>query len=209
MIKIAISSPRFYEAMVKHFPAFAIFFILRLDSFSKLQQQSAIDTLLKFTFVTDGPSKQTSRSRLKLLDIFTFDYIDPNRYHRIHDIGVSSGVTSLEFHNFLNHKKIQHRFLISDKFSTIYISPGLVTRVHDRNDDLMLGYVSPFLASDKNLFFPLSKCLFQLIKRRRISLPRPILRVKLFTPNVREAIRKGEITELDYDIFQRTTSGDF
>ena len=149
-------------------PVHKYFFVPSFWKLENITDEDVLSMAYRLIYVTDGTSKQTASGRFTSLDIKTKDYLNKTEVNKIHDVGVSSGITSMELLNFLNDNHLTLNFYISDKYSTVYgykSCYGLISRFYDADGKLMISYLGPFVATNKDNRRILSKLLYNLLKK--------------------------------------------
>ena len=87
MIKVALNSPTLYEFLIRRLPWLKYFIVIRISQLHHLRYSESISRLFQYTFVSDGPSKQTEASRFDDLNEFLFRHLNPGQSYTIHDVG--------------------------------------------------------------------------------------------------------------------------
>jgi hypothetical protein len=174
---------------------------LRIDAWDSVAEGEVVDHLYASLYVRDGLSKKTTRGRLSDLDDRTLGLLSREGDACIHDVGVSSGVTSLDLFESLRRAGRPFRLFVSDPFSRFYSCGRAVCRVYDRDRRLVRAYVGSVVLDERLSWkYFVSRYGFALLKRlppdRRAG--RPIV---LYDARVRALIEQGRIGELDYDVF--------
>jgi hypothetical protein len=171
--------------------------LLSLNSLQDVDLQAAI---VSDVWVADGTSKQTAPGRFRDCDQVAVRLLRATASPVVHDVGVSTGVTSLELRRALLPR--HPRMHISDKFNVLYFQQsGLLTKIFDARGSLMHAYVGRVLASrDLRAKYFVSRWLYGLAKR--IPLSGALHEIPLLHFGVRELIAEGELTLLEYDVFE-------
>lgn len=198
MLKIAVKSESLFNRLSKY-PIRKRFVVFRIDCLTNLRDSALASRLYQEIYTSDGTSKQTAPGRFRELDMLTADLLTHDS-NLIHDVAVSSGITSVELYATLHHRDIPFRLLVSDKFSRFRYRGSIVRRIYDATDTLLFAYALWILADWKcGWKFPISKMLFPLVKA--FDKPSaPFGEILLFDFRLLELIRKGLIDEISYDI---------
>lgn len=198
MLKIALKSARLFNRLSKY-PILRRFVVFRIDCLTNLRDPVLASRLYQEFYTSDGTSRQTAPGRFRDLDLLTADLLT-HESNVIHDVAVSSGITSVELYSALHHRGIPFQLLVSDKFSRFLYRGSIVRRIYDVTHTLLFAYVFGILADWKcGWKFPVSKMLFPLIEAfNRPSAP--FREMPLFDFRLLELIRKGHVDELPYDI---------
>lgn len=198
MFKLALENEDLFNRLSKH-SILGRFVVFRIDCLTNLRDQDLASRLYQEIYTSDGTSKQTAPGRFRDLDLLTADLLT-HESNLIHDVAVSSGITSVELYSALRHRDIPFELLVSDKFSRFLYRGSIVRRIYDVNNTLLFAYVLWILADWKcGWKFPISKMLFPLVKASDKP-SAPFGEIPLFDFRLLELIRKGHVTELPYDI---------
>ncbi len=145
-------------------------------------------------------SKQTNSKRFASLDRLACSLIAKHAAFDIHDVGVSSGITSLEFHDELRALRVPVRLTISDKYSVYYATGSLPICIWDAEGEAIEYYFCGVLAKNKvSRSFPLSKLLYRFLSSR-VRRAGEERRFALLHAEVLKRINCGAIRFIDYDI---------
>ncbi|MGB0840496.1 MAG: class I SAM-dependent methyltransferase [Chitinophagales bacterium] len=199
MVQIALKSESLIKWLYK-IPIVKFFFVFKLSHLHKIKDKAVADMVYRLIYVTDGQTKQTAYDRFHDIDDQSASYIKEQGDASIHDLGASSGVTSLALYNKAKAKGANFDFCISDKFSKVYVQKGwLFTKVFDAEERLMLGYVGFLLASKSVKYFLGSHLLFSLLKLVPTN-KKKWETVMLYDPEVIRFIGADEMTNIEYDV---------
>jgi hypothetical protein len=149
-------------------------------------------------------SKETVAGRFRDLDGILIDLSQHLLNPTVHDVAVSSGITSLELLDRYRAHGLSPRFYISDKFARcLCVQRGPVARIYDSYGTLLQGRVGALLADPQASWrFPLSRLLFLLLDRTTPCLSaQHFTEILLYNRGIREALTAGAMTHLDYDVF--------
>jgi hypothetical protein len=203
MLIIITKNIKFLEFIYK-IPFIKHFIMCDISNVNKIENKKTFNLQFRRIFVTDGTSKQTAENRFKELDNISLNYIQKNN-NIIHDVAVSSGITSVNFHDFLVDMKIDFIFFVSDKYSLVKIAKhNSMTFVCDNKNKLMFGYISFFLASSLNKFFPISNFLFFILKKyfKKLSTNKTFTSIMLYDKKLIHLINNNKMSDIEYDIFE-------
>lgn len=157
-----------------------------------------------------GTRKDTFTARFQDLDplvVRVLDEVAQSRTPlRVHDVGVSSGNTSLELLHALEEADLDIRLTVSDRFCRLWVQRGFVGSVYDPTERFVEGWVGPLAAdpSDRLVTVPVTVLLGRLLRGlrpRRSSTAREVL---LFVPELRRRIEAGLVRHADYDVLRPT-----
>jgi hypothetical protein len=181
-------------------PLLRKFFVYRTDAMSELRSAAVRDYVYRAFFTSNATSKQTSAGRFVDLDRIARSIITQHKLDVVHDVGVSSGVTSLDLYRTLATAAIPLSFHISDKYA-VYGSTGRwLVRISDAQGSVTELYVCGLLGKrDVTNKYPVTRLLHWLLADRPIH--GPVRSFVLFDREVLEHIQKGLICRIDYDVF--------
>ncbi len=145
--------------------------------------------------------KTTAAGRFADLDGVAARYVSAHGPNIVHDIGVSSGVTSCDFYDAV-FSKLNVEYYISDKYTRYYYTGRQVVRIFDADRRLLYGYLFSLVA-DKELSrsYPVAKILYGLLERMP-PFDKQLKEICLFDPRTVEYLRQGRLRSIDYDVFQ-------
>jgi hypothetical protein len=177
--------------------------VYRTDALSELKSAALRAHVFTHLFTSNETSKQTYAGRFQDLDQIARSIVEEHKLDTIHDIGVSSGVTSLELYRTLATIGIPLRFHISDKYAVYGTTGRCPVRIIDAQGSVRELYICGVLAKRDNSvskkFFPGTRFLHWLLANRPYH--GPVRWFVLFDPEVLEHIDKGLIGTIDYDVF--------
>jgi SAM-dependent methyltransferase len=160
-------------------------------------------------FVTESNhGKTTDPNRFNDLDLMIVKNLKAFNLPKIHDIAVSSGITSCELKILLNETGIGSEFFISDRFMLYYYRGKRIVRIYDNKKKLLYGHIFGVLA-DKKLsnYFIFSKLLFHFLKR--FASKKQFKKILMLDTDTTELINKGELKVIYYDAFETEIINDF
>ena len=199
MIKIVISSFKLFKILnnFKFVKKFIVFNIRSMDSLSSIYDFAFVVS----TFSTESKhGKTTFANRFLDLDSVVLKFLSQQSMIEIHDVAVSSGVTSCELLNRVKELDKVFKFTISDKFANYLISGNKIARIYSEDKRLLYGYVFGILA-DKDLsrYFILSRFLYFLLKS--IPCENKFNKIQLFDFDTKKLIKTNELNYIEYDLF--------
>jgi hypothetical protein len=207
MLKLALENEDLFNWFSKH-PILGRFVVFRIDCLPNLRDPVLASRLYQNINTSDGTSKQTAPGRFRDLDSLAADFLI-HESNSIHDVAVSSGVTSVELYSFLRDRGIPFKLMVSDKFSRYFYRGTMVRRIYAGDKTLLCAYVWWIFADRKCSWkFPISKILFSLV--RAFDKPSsPFGEIPLYDFRLLELIREGHVEELSYDIFSTSLPDSF
>lgn len=206
MLKIVLKNERIAKYILK-INAIKKLFVIHIEYLNQIYDHEVYEHGLYSILLNNYTSKTTKFRRFKDIESDSLNFIDDN--YVIHDIGVSSGITSLDFYKEIsvNYKNID--FYISDKYSHFYTSGRFIKSVFDVDMKLIHIYIWNILADKKlPLKYIISKYLSFVelfIKNKNDNHKK----VSIFHNKIFDEIKKGNIKEIEYDIFNTIISNKF
>ena len=206
MIKILIKNPRRYLLVNK------IFLIGRLFSFYiPALDDIKDDNLFKIVVSTvrygDSTGKETRARRFDDLD-GVLDLL-PQKYLAVHDVGCSSGVTSLDLMRALKSRNKSFSLIASDRFTELLVYGGNIKYLYDSDRRLRQIYLGRVLCDGHlSKFFFLSRFLYKLLERisQRDKKLQTGKNISLFDRDVQKCIDLGQLEAKSYNIFERDSN---
>ncbi len=200
MIKIATQNIKFLHVIGK-IPLLRHFFIVKVDNdLRDIRNNVVLEKLFTDIYTANKTSKRTKSNRFSELDKISINYLTSNGLKTIHDIGVSNGITSVDLFKKLWIKGIDFRFFVSDKYAMLKLKKGIAQRFFDEDENFIFGYLGPFFAANRNIFFPLTVLLFQILK----SLPNDreySTNLLFYHRELLELIDSNKVENISYDVF--------
>lgn len=181
-------------------------FVFRMDAIPNLKDAATRDYVYTQIITANKSTKQTAAGRFRDLDEATISCMNKESLNVIHDIAVSSGVTSLELFRALHSCGLPVSFHISDKYARYGTTGRTLVRIVDAEGTLVEMYACGILAKpDLSQKRWLSRRLYSLLAGK--SGNHKLKWFLLFDPQVMENIEQGHINFIDYDVFEtRETS---
>ena len=200
MVKFVFSNQKLLEFAFSH-PLTRSLVRGNLLKISEYNSQTVIDQIYTAIHLSNRTTKESKWDRFVDIDPFTADLLEGFDNPWIHDVGVSSGTTSLALYALLQERGLDCHYTISDKFSLCYYNTeGLATRIYDSEKNLLCGYFGPIFAdSESSSLFFLTRWLFRRLSSEKKS--SELHESLLYHPKILELIDSKKITHEDYDVF--------
>jgi hypothetical protein len=179
-----------------------------MDAIARLKNAGIRDYVYSRLFTGGGTSKQTAAGRFQDLDAVIVSLAHKDKINVVHDIAVSSGVTSLELLSALRGSGLPVSLNISDKYAS-YVAAGRgLVSIIDADGALVEMYLCGVLAKrDVSKYFVLTRFLYWLLADVARHIPqKPFV---LFDPKVIEQIERGSIQHINYDVFDTSMTSTF
>ena len=123
---------------------------VQMDRLNEFKDEEIIELAYRQFGMASGVTKQTHRGRFEELNDQTLHWLRAGGASNVHDIGVSSGITSVELHHAIRAAGLSTRVTVSDKFARFDIARGRFTRVIYDSDGVQLcTYLGPIYADDR------------------------------------------------------------
>ena len=185
------------------------FFTGRVEELDSVRDEDTVDHLYKSFYVHNGTSKETRQGRFAGVDEKTLSFLKRDSMNLIHDVGVSSGITSLDLYDRLTAAGYPFALFVSDQFARFYWTGKTIRRIYDQNRVLARAYILS-LVVDGKLHWKhfISRYSYQLVK----MLPnhnQAVGEVILYDRRLRTLIEEGLVSEIEYDIFSGSGATQF
>ncbi|MFK7913942.1 MAG: hypothetical protein AB8B93_08515 [Pseudomonadales bacterium] len=171
-----------------------------LRALSSFSDEELIGYIYRRVGIHGGITKQTAQNRFSDLDQKTAGLIAQQTDASVHDVGVSSGITSVELYTQLKAANVAPlQFSVSDRYAKFYTQThGSQTDVFDADQRLQCSYLGP-LYGDRHTSskYPLSVWLH---KRASAFDSDQAESFYLFHPKLLSLIEDKHINVLEYDV---------
>ena len=207
MFKIVLKNYKLLLRIKKFSLITSKLFTFDIRELNEVKNAIYFDQMMSFFKNSNNTFKQTNTGRFLDLDKISVNYVNNNDI--VHDVAVSSGVTSLELYNNLKKNKLNFNMCISDKYSKVNVCGDSITKVYDSEGKLLFGYFFNIYCcqfGQCNKIFIISSILFEFLK---LFKPSKCQELMLFNPHVIESITNNEIKNIEYDIFENTHVNEF
>jgi hypothetical protein len=178
--------------------------IVRADlrHIGRWQDDRTIDRAYSDVPTTNGTSKQTQRGRFQDLEPIVLELLSATRTPRIHDVGVSSGITSVDLYEALLKKDFAAALVVSDQYAVYYwIEHNGGVAFYDADGILRYAYKRGVVGSaEDSSWFPISRAVF---KQFESPLPCGVEphSIELYHPALLRLVRAGKVKTCTYDVF--------
>ena len=178
-----------------------------LDHLSVFRDDDVIDWIYRQIGLGSGVTKQTHRGRFDAVDATTVRWINELNLRDVHDVGVSSGITSLDLWERLRAEHPGSSLTISDKYAQFHRSlDSVVHRIYESDGDLLCSYVGPLYGDGHVTWkFPLSALLHRWARKQPRGRTEPFL---LYHPRVIELLDQGAIRHTQFDVLAADSPAD-
>ena len=165
-----------------------------MQSISKMKSPETIDLAFSEIDLLSGVSKQTNKQRFAEVDHMSVQLITKRSLSRIHDVGVSSGITSLELRRQLNATDFEGEMFISDKFARFWVNrKGALTDIFDSDHNLVCAYFGSLVGDSEDTWkLPISRLIYRRALKRGFD-EKSDESFLLLHPDVLDSIDKGDI----------------
>jgi len=171
---------------------------LRVDQMASITDADLAERAYRQISIGNGITKQTAPARFADLDEVVCRLVGASSRLRVHDVGVSSGITSLELHTRLAAIRELH-FFVSDRFARFRVTRSAYgVLIRDANDEVLCGYAGPIYCDPAT---PRKYVISQLAYRQLLRAP--VIEettLLLFDPGLMALIDSGEVSFIDFDV---------
>jgi hypothetical protein len=119
----------------------------------------------------------------------------------VHDIGVSSGVTSCDFYDLITSAE-EVMFFISDKYTRYYCAGSYIVRIYDVNKTFLYGYLLWLVAKKREGWRYIISTLLYWIIRESFPADQRFHEICLFDTQARQYLTEGKLRNIEYDVFE-------
>ena len=205
MLKYIIDNHQLLLKLIK-VPIISKFFTQNIETFDNIDSLDVHDKLIRYFRYGDATGKETYFGRFDDLDKHIMKHLRNNM--SFHDIGCSSGVTSLDLLEKCKKSKIKLNLTISDKYTKLYFTGTFFRKIYDTSRNLKQIYIGRLLL-DKNIspLFFLSKFLFypfSMLISKNLDLSN-FRQISLMIPTIKVLHDSNDLEIVDYDIFSTPT----
>src|SRR5262249_15077971 len=144
MLKFATGSERLLALAMRR-PFLRKFLVCRVDAIPRVGVSAVHNYVYKHFYTSNAVSKETSAGRFRDLDPIASSLVTQHRLDSIHDVGVSSGVTSLDLYRTLASTAMPFNFNISDKYAVYGCAGRCLARIIDAEGLVREVYVCGIL----------------------------------------------------------------
>jgi len=199
MLKFAMKDTSLYLKLSRH-SWLEKFITFRMDALVETQDAKLASELYKRHRVSGGTTKETAPGRFQYRDEATLKILGAGP-HAVHDVAVSSGITSMELYELLTAHGISFKLWVSDKFSKYFQKGTWIRRIYDADKKLLHAYCLGILADWKVSWkYPFTKFLFLLLSKTDSPGGR-VSEIPLYDPSLLKMLRSGAIAEMQFDLF--------
>ena len=200
MFKIIIKNIKIFE-LISRYKYFRSIFIFDITKSSEINDSDLYNKVISLYSNNNNTSKTTYEGRFDDLNHILLQLFDNKNTIKIHDVAVSSGITTSDLYKFLIKNNINTEIDASDRFSTIEYYGNNVKYFFDSNNNIVQIYFYNIFLGLKisNIFF-ISKLFFYLIKIFRNNNENR-KKLFLFDKDFFELFNQKKIHYFDYDLF--------
>ncbi len=214
MLKFALKDASLYLKLSKN-SILGKFICFRLDALGSINDPIIAAAIYTRHRVSGRITKETAPGRFQDLEASTLAILSGERpilsgeRPILHDVAVSSGITSVELYHSVKKLGVEFQLFVSDKYSRYYSSGRFFCKIYGVDKELIQAYCCNILADGKVSWnFPLSKILYQCL--RKLDRPSKNLSViSLYDPKLLELIKSEKVKEITYDILTTKTPDHF
>lgn len=215
MLKIIIDDINLYKFFKKHKISSKIF-ALSVQKIEELTDPVLHSLAVSELQTPESPTKQTSSSRFHDIDKELKGFLRADKQYKIHDMGVSNGITSFELYRYLKASNIDFRLYISDKYNRVWsVRKGPVSLCLANDHQLVCGDLfgiacMPSISLKYFISNLLGKLLQSFLTHESIAVAEKELKeINLLFGPVQQLIANGEIECINCDIFETRFNASF
>ena len=204
MLKFIISESKLFSRLTQT-PLLSHFFMLSAKSLTSVKDPKIFNEAIRKLRYGDVTGKETFNGRFIDLDNDALNFLKGGM--SVHDVGCSTGVTSLELYETCEKNNLKLRYHISDKFTSLFFSGKFLTTVFDKDGKIrQIYFLNVLFDKHLSLAFFASKFLSIFFSRTIIMdvNKKNITKISLLDPKVQALEKEGKVTVLDYDVFEGT-----
>jgi hypothetical protein len=199
MFKIAVGNAKIYRALTK-IPFFRKFFVFKITAIPHIEPEYFTHYMSGIT-IPGNINMTTHKDRFAEIDPITLNFLERNSDNIIHDVAISSGITTLELFNQLVDRHINFKLIVSEKYSHFFFTGKYFCRVYDAQGNLVEGYIWGLLAKDLSWKFGFSKLLFLVMRLTKDTGIAKKQCIPIFDKRLQALIQHGKIEQIEYDVF--------
>lgn len=202
MIKIVVSSAKIFFVL-RSIPVVRKFVVFNIYELEKIEDDALRCAAISTISTSNDTMKTTCVGRFSDLNNLVLELLSNKELCIIHDVAISSGITSVELYEYLSSKKQHFEMYTSDKFSTFNVQGNYFCKIcdHDFNPSsyyLMGVYFGPALSWK----FFVSKYFYSFLKLFKFDKDREYKEISVFSKKMVCLLKDGKMTHIEYDIFE-------
>ncbi len=200
MLKIIIKNKKNFE-LLSNLKYIKSFFVYDITKSTEIEEAIFYNKVISLYSNNNNTSKTTYGGRFDDLNNVLLQLIDNRKIIKIHDVAISSGVTTADLYNFLNNKNINAQIDASDSFSTIEYYGDDIKYFFDSNNNLIqIYFYRLFLGLKISNYFFISKLLF-LLQSFFKNTRKKRKKIYLFDKQFHKYFSNKQINYFDFDLF--------
>lgn len=208
MIKIVIKSENLFR-LFKSVPLIRKLFVFNINYMHTIKSRDEYDLAISTVSTSNNTMKTTYMGRFSDLDNMTLDYIKEQK-NVIHDIGVSSGITSLDLIDCLEKNVREYRFWVSDEHSTFYSQGEYFCTISDQYFNPVCYYfLGIYFDSTVSWVFAISKYFYNIFKNVTVDKNKPYKVIRSFEKQLEKLIQEEKVKHIDYNVFSTSVINKF
>jgi hypothetical protein len=184
------------------------FVVFNISGINSVGDSALRNAIISNMSTEERHGKTTAAGRFADLDEVASKYVSHHGANFVHDIGVSSGITSCDFYDAV-FSKLNVEYCISDKYTHYYYTGKKVVRIFDADKRLLYGYFFSLLADNRlRCQFPVSRILYHILEKIPAT-DEELKDICLFDPKTIEYLDQGKLKCIDYDVFRTSLAERF
>ena len=200
MLKIIINNKKIFE-LLSNLKYIKSFFVYDITKSPEIDDGIFYNKVISLYSNNNNTSKTTYGGRFDDLNNILFELFDNKKIIKIHDVAISSGITTVDLYNFLISHNINAKIDASDRFSTIEYYGNSIKYFYDSNNNIIqIYFFNLFLGLKISNFFFISKLFFLLLKNFKTN-KKTRKKIFLFSKEFYEYFNHNKINYFDFDLF--------
>ncbi len=200
MLKIIIKNKKNFE-LLSNLKYIKSFFVYDITKSTEIEEAVFYNKVISLYSNNNNTSKTTYGGRFVDLNNVLLKLIDNRKIIKIHDVAISSGVTTADLYNFLINNNINAQIDASDSFSTIEYYGDNIKYFFDTNNNLIqIYFFRLFLGLKISNYFFISKLFFLLLKISK-NTKQKRKKIFLFDKEFHKYYSSNQINYFDFDLF--------
>lgn len=207
MLQIVVKRPERFAAL-RRLPASEKYLRLDLRSLGRVRDEALLGHLYRRVGLHSGISKQTSANRFAALEDTTLELLAGFDCPHIHDVGVSSGITSVELYEAASRRQLNFKLTVSDRYAQFYAEQrGLATHIFDADARLQCSYLAMLYGDHHTGWkYPLSVLLHRSAPDKPGTNAQGFL---LYHPKLLTLIDAGKAANIAFDVLEPSQLAQF
>ena len=208
MIKVVITNEKLFR-LFKSVPLIRKLFVFNINYMDTIRNRDVYDLAISTISTSNNTMKTTFTGRFAELDDVTL-YCIKQKENIIHDIGVSSGITSLDLIDSLDRNGRKYQIWVSDEHSTFYSQGEYFCKISDQHFNPVCYYfLGIFFDSTVSWIFAISKYFYNVFRHFPVNKNKPYKVIRSFEKRLVKLIQEAKVNHIDYNVFSTSIINKF